>query len=165
MYYVQRKPCCTPECRKYNMRYFSKKTGLQIAEKVAFCNFASHIGALHIFFWIAVITSRDNDITTSDLVFNVSACVCVCVCVCVWINKPKIGSGDIYLYRRVSGCDYFGRFVCLFRRVSKISFTARHCGPNSLEFSAWQFAWSSCWAWSVSTWLENASVWVTLRLV
>ena len=41
----------------------------------------------------------------------------------------------------------------------------RHCGPNSLEFSAWQFAWSSCWAWSVSTWLENASVWVTLRLV
>ena len=20
----------------------------------------------------------------------------------------------------------------------------RHCGPNSLEFSAWQFAWSSC---------------------
>ena len=91
--------------------------------------------------------------------------VCVCVCVCVWINKPKIGSGDIYLYRRVSGCDYFGRFVCLFRRVSKISFTARHCGPNSLEFSAWQFAWSSCWAWSVSTWLENASVWVTLRLV
>jgi len=23
----------------------------------------------------------------------------------------------------------------------------RHCGPNSLEFSAWQFAWSSCWAW------------------
>ena len=41
----------------------------------------------------------------------------------------------------------------------------RHCGPNSLEFSAWQFACSSCWAWSVSTWLENASVWVTLRLV
>ena len=41
----------------------------------------------------------------------------------------------------------------------------RHCGPNSLEFSAWQFPWSSCWAWSVSTWLENASVWVTLRLV
>ena len=35
----------------------------------------------------------------------------------------------------------------------------RHCGPNSLEFSAWQFAWSSCWAWSVSTWLENASEW------
>ena len=37
----------------------------------------------------------------------------------------------------------------------------RHCGPNSLEFSAGQFAWSSCWAWSVSTWLENASIWVT----
>ena len=41
----------------------------------------------------------------------------------------------------------------------------RHCGHNSLEFSVWQFTWSSCWAWSASTWLENASVWVTLRLV
>ena len=80
---------------------------------------------------------------------------------------------DYYLIHKTWDMKYVNRNRVIFCLNSNavdfsgiiLSLDFRHCGPNSLEFCAWQFAWSSCWAWSVSMWLENASVWVTLRLV